>query len=146
MPIFMAKPKHCFGMWRVNNQCRAESFHHHRVKLIPHIIWYFKMLNNPVSTMCVFVDKDTNRVEGYAREVYGVVSVGVSKTHRRKGIASGLVNYLITRSPSDEFIAHIKSDNQTSIDLFKKLGFVDAGRELGKSVLKYSVKPMRHVS
>ena len=59
-----------------------------------------------------------------------IVNVAVAETHRRKSVASRLLEQLFTQSEElqvDNFFLEVRESNQPAIQLYKKFGFNEAG-------------------
>lgn len=59
-----------------------------------------------------------------------IVNVAVAEAHRRKSVASRLLEQLFTQSEElqvDNFFLEVRESNQPAIQLYKKFGFSEAG-------------------
>ncbi len=63
-----------------------------------------------------------------------IMNVAVSPSFRRRGIALGLMNELISRAVTEKCLnitLEVAEDNDSAISLYKKCGFIDVGRRKG---------------
>lgn len=59
-----------------------------------------------------------------------IVNVAVAEAYRRRQVASNLLKQLFTESTTlsvDNFFLEVRESNEAAIQLYKKLGFIEAG-------------------
>lgn len=90
-------------------------------------------LNNETSLF--FVAKEENEVIGYIGmsividEGY-IFNVAVRESYRNKGVATALINELVTYGKKNNFCfitLEVRESNQPAISLYSKFGFIKAG-------------------
>lgn len=90
-------------------------------------------LNNETSLF--LVAKEENEVIGYIGmsividEGY-IFNVAVRESHRNKGVATALINELVTYGKKNNFCfitLEVRESNQPAISLYSKFGFIKAG-------------------
>ncbi|WP_172826892.1 GNAT family N-acetyltransferase [Flammeovirga sp. SJP92] len=65
-----------------------------------------------------------------------ISNICTAKEHQKKGVASTLVNYIISLFPQKSIGLHVLCDNQNAIRLYEKLGFKIQHKETGFSIEK----------
>jgi len=100
-------------------------------------IWkedYFKNeLKNSFSRTAVALDED--KIIGFAVawnviEEIQLNNIGIHPDYRRRGAATGLLNYILEifkNSEPDKIIIEVKSSNTVGIDFYRHLGFFTTG-------------------
>ena len=94
-------------------------------------------LQNPLATW--FVAMDEGEFAGYvgSQAVMGeadMMNLAVKPSHRRQGIAEGLVNALVASLKDQEVYSltlEVRVSNNAAIALYEKLGFIQVGRRPG---------------
>lgn len=76
----------------------------------------------------IYVYEEDNNILGFIQiekhfEVLDLINIAVSKTSRRKGIASKLIQYIIDHIEHERFLLEVNSNNASAIKLYQKFNF-----------------------
>lgn len=93
-------------------------------------------LDAPARTYVFDVDDETGTIHGYAGFWYDgddaeLMTIGVAKTHQRRGIAAALLSRLLRdaeRQGARRMLLEVRVDNDPAIALYQRFGFTVMGR------------------
>lgn len=136
-------------IYKLSNQdsIRAMSFYQDKIKLKDHKKWFAKKIKdkNVVMLKATIDDKLAGQVRLEAEGSEAVIGVSTSEKFRGRGIASCLLQEAARQAKQKGLTvinAYIKPENQPSINLFEKNGYVFAGKkkQAGAQANKYIYK------
>jgi len=82
-----------------------------------------------------YVSLEDQKICGYllAQRVQGhveILSLGIARTHQRRGHGSELLAMLIADSYDFKLFLEVATDNKAALNLYRKNGFAEVGRRL----------------
>ncbi len=86
------------------------------------------------SGICLAAEDENGLLAGYlicARydEVWHLMNVAVATEHRRRGVASSLIDRLLAEAgPDSRFTLEVRVSNMAAIAMYEQIGFRSAGR------------------
>ena len=86
------------------------------------------------SGICLAAEDENRLLAGYlicARydEVWHLMNVAVATEHRRRGVASSLIDRLLAEAgPDSRFTLEVRVSNMAAIAMYEQIGFRSAGR------------------
>jgi UDP-2,4-diacetamido-2,4,6-trideoxy-beta-L-altropyranose hydrolase len=140
-------------LWRWANepQTRANSFSPHVIGWSDHVSWLDQHLNSSSSRLLVAVDSNDIAVGQARLDADGqgaILSISVDKELRHQGFGLAIIQLVLreaVRSPGVAWVdALIKPENEASLRVFSRAGFVTAPRsaaEGGVEYLRYRWRP-----
>jgi UDP-2,4-diacetamido-2,4,6-trideoxy-beta-L-altropyranose hydrolase len=140
-------------LWRWANepQTRANSFSPHVIGWSDHVSWLDQHLNSSSSRLLVAVDSNDIAVGQARLDADGqgaILSISVDKELRHQGFGLAIIQLVLreaVRSPGVAWVdALIKPENEASLRVFSRAGFVTAPRsaaERGVEYLRYRWRP-----
>lgn len=139
-----------YFQWVNDPHVRRNSFTSDEILWEDHLKWFNTKMEDNSCFMYVFLLNDTPvgqvRIEWRERE--HVVGVSVDSAFRGKGIASPMVEMAckdyFDKTDASDIVAYIKKDNEPSIRLFRKAGFLDESEIAynGQASLRLSVNKL----
>ena len=117
---------------------RQNSINTEPISLQTHKEWFLARLNNKNCLIYVYRQNDelagVCRIEKEQDGDFWVVSIDVAPKFRHQGIATKLLNSIINKHKTKNFLAFVRTQNTKSAGLFTKLGFKLSGKQIQKDV------------
>jgi RimJ/RimL family protein N-acetyltransferase len=118
--------------WANDKLVRKNSFQQEEINYSQHINWFTDKLNSSDCFLYLFLNENEIpvgqvRIDKSNSEI--IIGVSIDKNHRGKNLGVEMIeqacNDYFKQFPNTEILAYIKQENEPSIKLFKKAGFIE---------------------
>ncbi|MDH5543551.1 MAG: GNAT family N-acetyltransferase [Nitrospinota bacterium] len=133
--------------WANDPVVRRSSFNSVAIEYDDHVRWFNGKLHDASARLLLFYDDEAPA--GLARFEKGEAGIEIHFTvapeYRGRGVGTEIiqigVEYCKTEWPGEKLVAHVKDDNEASIKIFERAGFINDGyvQFKGGKCLRFSV-------
>ena len=130
--------------WANDRELRRQSYSSDPISLDEHTTWFNKKLTDPLTHMYIFVYKDTPvAVVRFDVSDEVIISFSVDRDYRSRGwgklvLKRGLETFRQNFGRHINIVAYVKNENESSIRIFRGLGFSENVAKEYRNSYKYT--------
>jgi len=125
--------------WRNDDEVREASFHQEILKWPEHLEWFKKVLNNSACCLYIINNQEGTPIGQIRFDKNGdgaTINISLGKDFRGKGYGAESIKtasrfFLDNHKDIKKIMALVKDENESSVKVFNRSGFLECKRENG---------------